>query len=161
MSKKVKPVTPDFNTLDTSVPQEEPTTVAEKLAAEKPLIGQTFNDKVQAELEKIEYLEAENLRLTNENSDLKQKLAEYIEQAEKTPKPASKNPQLETENKQLREENDSYLMKISELTFENAKLEAKLQESTTKPAAVSSTRQNGYKNVYRNAYRDNGYSAWN
>ena len=38
------------------------------------------------------------------------------------------NMKLKSENAALQEENDKYLMKISELTFENAKLNAQIQE---------------------------------
>ena len=38
------------------------------------------------------------------------------------------NIKLKSENAALQEENDKYLMKISELTFENAKLNAQIQE---------------------------------
>ena len=45
------------------------------------------------------------------------------------------NMKLKSENAALQEENDKYLMKISELTFENAKLNAQIQElSNTKSA---------------------------
>ena len=43
------------------------------------------------------------------------------------------NMKLKSENAALQEENDKYLMKISELTFENAKLNAQIQDlSNTK-----------------------------
>ena len=45
------------------------------------------------------------------------------------------NMKLKSENAALQEENDKYLMKISELTFENAKLNAQIQELSNSKSA--------------------------
>lgn len=59
----------------------------------------------------------ELVKMSNENSELTDKLAEYIDEIKK----------LKEENKQLLEENDKHLMKIAELSFENATLQASLK----------------------------------
>ena len=93
------------------------------------------------------------------------------------------NMKLKSENAALQEENDKYLMKISELTFENAKLNAQLQELSKNANAVNnnstlkfnertipnmidsskkqSTRHSA-KKVYYPYKADNiGYTSWN
>lgn len=58
---------------------------------------------------------------------------------------SSANLKLVSENAALQEENDNYLMKISELTFENAKLNAQLQELSKNIAANQNSSQNNAK----------------
>lgn len=59
----------------------------------------------------------ELVKLNSENSDLTDKLAEYIEEIQK----------LKQQYAELQEENDKHLMKIAELSFENATLQASLK----------------------------------
>lgn len=86
----------------------------------------------------------------------------------------TENAELQEENADLQEENDKYLMKISELTFENAKLNAQLQElsksamNNAMPKFNESTMQNTFDNgaASKNVnypYRPNnmGYTSWN
>ena len=88
-----------------------------------------------SKLEDLEKYEQENAQLFQENSELKEKIAEYLEEIDalKLGTAANENRQEQLENlraelekvneknKQLQKEADDYLMKISELTFENAK----------------------------------------
>ncbi len=93
------------------------------------------------------------------------------------------NMKLKSENAALQEENDKYLMKISELTFENAKLNAQLQELSKNANAVNnnntlkfnertipnmidsskkqSTRHSAKKVNYPYKTDNIGYTAWN
>lgn len=59
----------------------------------------------------------ELIRLSNENSELTDKLAEYIDEIKS----------LKEEIQNLTDENDKHLMKIAELSFENATLQASLK----------------------------------
>lgn len=157
MSKKIKPVSDESEQVDIS--NQKPATaetVAEKFSQMQPVVGNSFNQKIEAELEKIEKLESENLRLTNENDMLKRQLADYISRIEKIEKDKS-SPNHELS--ELQETNDKYLMKISELTFENAKLTASIQNMSKQTSApVCHQKPAGYGNVYRNS---NGYTSWN
>ena len=74
--------------------------------------------------------------------------------------------ELKSELKRLRDENDKYLMRISELSFDNARMTSSMQEMEKKLAAQPAT--SGAKPVqqYPNVYRGvrisrNGYSDWN
>ena len=93
------------------------------------------------------------------------------------------NMKLKSENSALQEENDKYLMKISELTFENAKLNAQLQELSKNANVVNnnstlkfnertipnmidsskkqSTRHSAKKVNYPYKTDNIGYTAWN
>lgn len=78
--KKIQPVNEDLNTLDPTVLYDETgKTVAETMAENAPVAGGKFDEELKAQLGKIETLEAELVNLTNENDQLKEKLAEYIE----------------------------------------------------------------------------------
>jgi predicted nuclease with TOPRIM domain len=58
----------------------------------------------------------ELIKMSNANSELTDKLAEYIDEIKK----------LKDEISKLNEENDKHLMKIAELSFENATLMSKI-----------------------------------
>ena len=77
-------------------------------------------------------LRLEVKRLNEENAQLTDKLAAYIEAQQDNKADDScisaELDKLRYENNALRDENDTYLMKISELTFENAKLMSQLQQ---------------------------------
>ena len=77
-------------------------------------------------------LRLEVKRLNEENAQLTDKLAVYIEAQQDSKADDScisaDLDKLRYENNALRDENDTYLMKISELTFENAKLMSQLQQ---------------------------------
>lgn len=86
-------------------------------------------------VDQSEVLQKTIVELTEKNSQLEAKLAEYIETAsenstkiEEYDHLKSENARLLKENKELRDEADSYLVKISELTFENATKTCQLQE---------------------------------
>lgn len=115
-----------------------------------------------------------------EVNELKAKIAALHKQldVEKT-RAASKIIKLEDEIKALRDENDNYLMKISEITFDNARMTAELNELTksvqektdlvmnqpkftpnnNKPMVDNSSLGTPYRNPY-NPYANNGYGTW-
>lgn len=112
------------------------------------------------------------VELTNKNSELEVKLAETIEKLNATKNDLSKVEELsktvsvlEKENKALRDENDSYLVKISELTFENATKTCQLQElqklhaSSKTNSANTGIPQPISKHPLNANF--NGYSSWN
>lgn len=92
---------------------------------------------------------------------------------------SSANLKLQSENAALQEENDKYLMKISELTFENAKLNAQVQElsknasSYVPPQLNERTIPNSFDNASKKPahksprsvnypHQSNmGYASWN
>lgn len=95
---------------------------------------------------------------------------------------SSANLKLQSENAALQEENDKYLMKISELTFENAKLNAQIQELSKSagngnyvpPALNERTIPNSFDNSnkknasqhsrgvnYPHLPNNMGYTSWN
>jgi chromosome condensin MukBEF ATPase and DNA-binding subunit MukB len=115
-----------------------------------------------------------------EVNELKAKIAALYKQldVEKT-RAASKIIKLEDEIKALRDENDNYLMKISEITFDNARMTAELNELTksvqektdlvlnqpkftpnnNKPMVDNSSLGTPHRNPY-NPYANNGYGTW-
>ena len=84
------------------------------------------------DIDELGALRLEVKRLNEENSQLTDKLAAYIEAQQDNKADDScisaELDKLRYENNALRDENDTYLMKISELTFENAKLMSQLQQ---------------------------------
>lgn len=84
------------------------------------------------DIDELGALRLEVKRLNEENAQLTDKLAVYIEAQQDSKADDScisaELDKLRYENNALRDENDTYLMKISELTFENAKLMSQLQQ---------------------------------
>jgi chromosome segregation ATPase len=116
----------------------------------------------------IRTLQEENEKLTNELNSLKSKANTNANMIIK----------LQDENKSLRDENDQYLMKISELTFDNANLTCQLDElsksvrskdsavvnqtafkPTPGPRVDNSKLGQPFRNPY-NPYENNGYGSW-
>ena len=189
MAKKKKPVDQEFNTVEmkdgavASSQMPENATVLEKIENQT---GGTFEirDEIKQKLEAFEKMEKAIAQLSSENSALKDKMAEYVEEITalreqaKTPKvvekevikevfkevPSSKDSveieKLKKEISSLREENDTYLMRISELTFDNAKMTAKMNNMNVQKTSPAPAAQQ-FRNVYRNSRKLNGYSSWN
>lgn len=149
-------------------------------------------------LEKIDSLEKHCLELEEENAKLSDSINSYLEEIEALKSKKAIEAQVDGEMsiadlkkelerarkeavemrrslKDLRDENDSYLLKISELTFENAKLTSQLQEvekslamaatPTHSPTARSTTVRPStgtMKNQpqFANPYLQNGYQDW-
>ena len=111
------------NSVQAAVEKDEANNVSDEL------VSSTIADSD----DELAVLKAEVLRLNEVNAQLTDKLAAYIEEnaAEKSnlEKSSSISVELEllrSEMNALRDENDRYLMRISELTFENAKLNSQL-----------------------------------
>lgn len=149
-------------------------------------------------LEKIDALEKHCLELEEENAKLSDSVSSYLEEIEVLKSKRAVETPLDGEMsmldlkreldearreiaemrkslKELREENDNYLLKISELTFENAKLTSQLQEiekslamsatpthsPTVRKAAVRpSTGTMKNQPQFANPYLQNGYQDW-
>lgn len=164
MAKKKKPVDAEFNTIDMEgdKPVESPVQTDPAAGTADKAVDATgkcgaVSDEILAKLEQFETLQRAVSDLTSENEALKDKLAEYVQRLRDAEQPS---PDLQ----KLRDENDQYLMRISELTFENAKAQAQIDQLKKQAAEwqkQSPGRRNSYAaNVYRGASL-NGYSSWN
>lgn len=132
----------------------------------------SINNNTNEEID-VKSLQDTIVELTNKNSDLEVKLAETIEKLNATKNDLSKVEELsktvsrlEKENKALRDENDSYLVKISELTFENATKTCQLQELQKLRTSVKTNSANAgipqpISKRPLNSDFNNGYSSWN
>lgn len=134
--------------------------------------GKDSNDSV------IENLKVEISRLNAVNSELTEKLAVYVENSvsANTACVSAELEKLRYEKNTLQNENDTYLMKISELSFENAKLTSQLQqlqslskdnhelpppihcENSTSKQNVVMAKSNYVPYIRTNG---NGYNSWN
>ena len=170
--------------------------LAEEVAEEKP-VSKILPSSSNSELkEKIATLEKHCVELEEANAQLTDSINTYLEEidalkrsndgesgGEEESNEALKKAldaanseisKLKRSEKELREENDSYLMKISELTFENAKMTSQLQE-LSKSLAMSASPT--YRNArapriqpstatipnqpqFANPYLKNGYQDW-
>lgn len=131
----------------------------EKHCVELEQANSKLTDSVNAYLEEIEALKSK--KSTEGAEDLKKEL----ELSKK------ETADMRRELNDLRDENDNYLVKISELTFENAKLTSQLQE-VEKTMTMSSTPTHGSSRIcpstgtvknqpkYTNPYLQNGYQDW-
>lgn len=181
-----------------SLLEETPTAAEESIEQESDLNEEALasssivgNGKLTAEgkekLEKYEALEQSVSALTQENEMLKAKVTEYVEKLaasdtkkledelndlkkklEEAKSYANEVGSLQKKVKELRDEADGYLMKISDLTFENANLTCQLNEAASKSAGASTHAPNMHtsqglarprRDVY-NPYKNNGYGTW-
>ena len=130
------------------------------------------------DIDELGALRLEVKRLNEENAQLTDKLAAYIEAQQDSKADDScisaELDKLRYENNALRDENDTYLMKISELTFENAKLMSQLQQlskDTPEVRVPVQTEQRMQKNSSQKVaptipsnvpyVKANGYQSWN
>ena len=164
------------------------------------------NGRMSAEdaekLAKYDAMEKSLAAVSKEKNELEDKIAEYVSRIEaledaanqiagleaekkaleskckKLEEDNSKIGKLEREVKSLREENDQYLVKISELTFENANMTCQLTELEKKFKAGENVANQGkftpkqgpqsqtYNTLARphldayNPYANNGYGTW-
>lgn len=198
MGKRVKP---------TSLLDEQPANVSAPIpdSTENEDVGSVIGhgrltDKDKEKLEKYDALEKAVIELSKEKDKLESKIAEYAEKLSSVDSnevatlkekiaslekeladaksSSSEMNSLKKECKALRDEVDGYLMKISELTFENANLTCQLDE-LSKNARSNANVVNqskfspraGTQNNIRgglaqpntdayNPYRNNGYGTW-
>lgn len=182
--------------LDELLGEKSSVEIVEKATSSKFLSRLT--PEMVEKLEKIDSLEKHCLELEEENSKLSDSVNSYLEEIEilkskkaiETPidgemslvdlkreldKARREIAEMHKSLKELREENDNYFMKISELTFENAKLTSQLQEieksmimaatpthnTNIRIAAVQpSTRSIRNQPQFANPYLKNGYQDW-
>jgi chromosome segregation ATPase len=173
-----------------------------------PILNKMLSNADQEKLEKYPAMEQQIIDLTNQNTELQTKIEELLLNAsnntteslaqpdeieqlksriseleyqlkvEKT-KFASNTIKFEDEIKALRDENDNYLVKISELSFDNARMTCELNELTksikdktdmvmnqpkftptnNNPKKDTSTLGTPFRNPY-NPYANNGYGSW-
>lgn len=164
------------------------------------------NGRMSAEdaekLAKYDAMEKSLASLSAEKAELEDKIAEYVSRIESFEDAANEIAQLESDKKaleskckkleeensslaklerevkSLKEENDQYLVKISELTFENASMTCQLSELEKKNKANGNVdNQINFRPSYRpqqqayntlakpnrdayNPYANNGYGTW-
>lgn len=203
MGKKIRPKNLLNDSSDADIPNEgskmgdEPqTTVIED---KNPALISTkiLPADIKEKLENYDALEKNVKSLSEENSNLQKKLAEYIEKnnsnknddieklkaeivqlnqrLELAQAKAKEEYEMKLENDRLKDENEKYLMKISELTFENANLTCQLDELSKSIQQTGKTHnQNKFglgqpqertrlSPSYRDAYDpyvNNGYGTW-
>lgn len=182
MSKKVKPV---FE--DAPAKPDSPSSVVESIngtsASAQPKVGpKSLTKEMVEKLEQFDAIVEQNAALLKEKDILEEKIAEYIAEINELKSKdadASKVSQLEDENASLKKENselqkayDKFLVRISDLNFENSKLTCQIQELTKGQCMSKSinepktrevpefTQPNAPVDPY-NPYANNGYSQWN
>lgn len=202
MAKKVKPSSLLDDSTDNLVVSAPAKTVAPILADDATsLVGGEKLTAVQKEkLEQYDVLEKSVEDTLREKEELSAKLAEYAERLESVDENAVKKLEaqvealkkeleaakaeskslikLENENKALREEVDGYLVRISQLTFENANMRCQLDELTSSNARsgnIVNSRNfampDNFQHVSQpkaalpgrdayNPYKNNGYANW-
>lgn len=169
--------------------------LAEEASEEKP-VAKILPSNASSEMkEKIETLEKHCVELEEANAKLTDSINTYLEEIDELKKVKSGDSsagesvedlkkaldaanaeiaKLKKSAKDLRKENDDYLMKISELTFENAKMTSQLQEvkkslsmagapthGNPKSAVVKpSTATMPNQPQFANPYLQNGYQDW-
>ena len=143
---------------------------------------QEYIQEVKSEMslaDQLKELEKRNADLNAENEDLKSKIADYIVELDEFRKKdgdmnATQNVkivELERKCKELEDASDKYLMRISELTFDNARLNASVQQlehdiqkqnvqTPSAPVPATCTRK-PLERPRANPYSQNGYSSWN
>ena len=147
----------------------------------------TLTPEAKEKLDKYDALEKSVVSLSKEKQMLEDKVAEYVEKLKSNEDAVKKieklnaeianlkkkldeanskgdSISLKNECKLLRDEADGYLVKISELTFENANLTCQLNElkknsTSNSPHKQTSTLARPRKDPY-NPYRNNGYGSW-
>ena len=152
-------------------------TVADQLVK----VGATvITPELQVKLDNYDSLVAQNSQLLAEKEELTEKLATYIEEVTqlraenkvKIPSDELSNLQqehfnLKNDYSNLRKAADKYLERISDLTFENANLNAQLKQIAENGNVIQSNipakpkHDTRLENPPYNPYRQNGYDSWN
>lgn len=185
MAKKKKPIGIDgtvvSNTAQISVENMSMSKILESANTDNIVSNKTA-DIINEKLERADIIDTENSKLINENEELKNKLTDYIIEIQElkeqlsqlqtvacnqnttTGQNSDEIKNLNDKINELTELNDNYLNRISELSFENSKLNYLIKHTTDlnniKPTdSTNITQKTSQKNVYR--YIMNGYSDWN
>lgn len=169
MGKKLKPVSVNDVEIDTTATQAdiknaESVTSAPTVDLDKPITADVALNSTASESEMIAALEKTNQELVRENDELKERITGYLEEIDRLKNAAVKTetvPKNSAEMQALIDENDSYLMKISELTFENAKLKAQAKNPPKCPSPVVPSHREIPNKIGFGRPNRNGYSDWN
>lgn len=173
--------TPDSDDkINASKPKDIP-----EIDTSKYAVNMMLTADMKKKLDEYESTVEQNSTLVKQNDELMQKISEYVEEVAELKKTAfkpaddsaelkdlkSKYGKLENEYKKLQTASDEYLMRISELTFENAKLNASLENLKSKtttispnvntPSSPSRIQRNGLEHPVYDPYKQNGYASWN
>ena len=179
MGKRVKP----SSLLDTA-PVEQQIVEQQEAFEDKSLVGNgSMTAEAKEKLEKYDALEKSVGALSKEKEVLEAKLAEYADRLAELQTAADQISDLNKENEKLKKEIEAqkdeinnYLVRISELTFENANLTCQLDELSKKMTSsgnISNQKQfspnvappvQGKLRQPRtdafNPYMNNGYGVW-
>lgn len=150
-------------------------------ADDSPMHEQTVSE-VNASMsiaDQLKDLEKRNADLNTENEDLKSRIADYLLELDQLRNNSSgvlaeenvKLVELERKCKELEDASDKYLMRISELTFDNARLNASVQQlehdmqrqnvQTPSAPVEPVCLKTHLERPHANPYSQNGYSSWN
>lgn len=186
MGKRIKPVASMVSTNEELQKNVACTNDIPQVEGASPLLRKQLSAEEQKKIDAFDALQNENTRLTEENSDIKDKLAEYIDEIDDLKKQLKAKPTtasidseqvaaLKKEVAELKDANAKYLTKISELTFENAKMTSEIQtlkeldtpiddcaklDANPMHEEMAKQKAQAYRNVYRTRSM-NGYSDWN
>ena len=141
---------------------------------------ETVTQEMKEKLLQYEETLAQNSKLLHENNELTTKLAFYIEELDSlrntNTAPSSNKDQVDLRGEceewkqkyqSLRAMADKQLERISDLTFENANLNAQIRELTngninvTGQIPAKPMRDTKLETAPFNPYKANGYSSWN
>ena len=191
MAKKLKPVAQECNqdfSAETTSSLSETSSSDKTPSVEVASTPQAFKinpgaytTEEKAKLEQYDQVMQQNAILLKEKEELQEKIAEYLMELEtlrsekkckkattaRDSKAEEELSKLRIEYKDLQTASDGYLMKISDLSFENAKLTAQLRElesaqsNNAAPAIAQTPAVHRLEHPAFNPYRHNGYESWN
>ena len=170
MARKIRPVVSSKKQEQSQIPSVE--SISAKSSTENVI---TFlNDEMKKKIEDYDNMKNQYSSILSQNEMLQNKLAEYISELDQTKQLQNENNELSNLNYQLSsellkikedyskviEQKDQYLMKISDLTFENEKLNSYINKISSHNMRHIETNK-VIQNVIPNRYSNNGYGEWN
>ena len=170
MARKIRPVVSSKKQEQSQIPSVE--SISAKSSTENVI---TFlNDEMKKKIEDYDNMKNQYSSILSQNEMLQNKLAEYISELDQTKQLQNENNELSNLNYQLSsellkikedyskviEQKDQYLMKISDLTFENEKLNSYINKISSHNMSHIETNK-VIQNVIPNRYSNNGYGEWN
>ena len=170
MARKIRPVVSSKKQEQSQIPSVE--SISAKSSTENVI---TFlNDEMKKKIEDYDNMKNQYSSILSQNEMLQNKLAEYISELDQTKQLQNENNELSNLNYQLSsellkikedyskviEQKDQYLMKISDLTFENEKLNSYINKISSHNTSYVETNK-VIQNVIPNRYSNNGYGEWN
>ena len=170
MARKIRPIVSSKKQEQSQIPGVE--SISAKSSTENVI---TFlNDEMKKKIEDYDNMKNQYSSILSQNEMLQNKLAEYISELDQTKQLQNENNELSNLNYQLSsellkikedyskvmEQKDQYLMKISDLTFENEKLNSYINKISSHNMSHIETNK-VIQNVIPNRYSNNGYGEWN